>query len=154
MAEQVSPLYPFGHGLSYTQFDYDNLTISRAVASVGESVEVSMTVANCGQFAGDEVVQLYTRDEYASIPRPIKELKGYKRVHLLPGECKKITFHLPVDQLAFYDQNLDLVVEPGMIKVMVGSSAEDIRLTTTFEIAGEDKSSIPERIFFCPVEVA
>jgi beta-glucosidase len=116
-------------------------------------VRVSLKVKNAGEVAGDEVVQLYVCDEYASVPRPVKELKGYARLALQPGESRSVTFHLPVDQLAFYDENLNLVVEPGTFKVMVGSSSADIRAEGAFEVVGEKKALVRERVFVCPVAV-
>jgi beta-glucosidase len=110
-------------------------------------------VTNTGSVAGDEVVQLYVRDEFASAPRPVKELKGYARVPLQPGESKMVTFHLPVDQLAYYDDKLNLVLEPGRILVMLGSSSDDIRLEGEFEITGAATMPAKERVFVCPVEV-
>ena len=148
-----SPLYPFGHGLSYTSFDYSGLSIDRREARSGESVEVSLQVTNTGKAAGDEVVQLYVCDEYASCPRPVKELKGFVRLTLQPGESRRVTFRLPVDQLAYYDEELELVVEAGTIKVMLGSSSEDIRLEGAFEIAGKGKTPVTKRVFVCPVEI-
>jgi beta-glucosidase len=153
VSEKVTPLYPFGHGLSYTSFTYRDLSIERSSVSAGESVDVSLKVSNTGKVAGDEVVQLYIHNEYASIPRPVKELKGYKRITLDPGETRRVTFHLPVNQLAFYDLDLDLVIEPGKIQVMVGSSSEDIRLCGAFEVTGESKMKVEDRVFVCPVSV-
>lgn len=153
VAEKVTPLYPFGYGLSYTDFKFDDLLISRKEAAAGEHVDISLMVKNTGSVKGDEVVQLYIRDEFASVPRPIKELKGYARVSLLPGESKSITFHLPVDLLAFYDNDLNLVIEAGKIIVMLGSSSDDIRLSGHFEITGSDKTPIQERISVCPVDI-
>ncbi len=151
--EKVTPLYPFGYGLSYTSFEYGDLSISRGQATGGESVDVSLKVTNTGSVAGDEVVQLYIRDEFASTPRPVKELKGYARVTLQPGASKTVTFHLPVDQLAFYDNDLNLILEPGRVFVMLGSSSEDIRLQGEFEIVGEKKMPVKERVFVCPVTI-
>jgi beta-glucosidase len=153
VSEKVTPLYPFGHGLSYTSFSYNNLSIERETASTGESVTISFTLTNTGKVGGDEVVQLYTRDEVASIPRPSKELKGFVRVRLLPRETKSITFHLPVDQLAYYNNDLKLVLEAGEIKIMVGSSSEDIRLCGSLEIIGPKVMPVRERVFTCPVDV-
>jgi beta-glucosidase len=150
---EASPLYPFGHGLSYTTFEYSNFAISSGQAKAGGTVTVSLKVKNAGEVAGDEVVQLYICDEYASIPRPVKELKGYVRLALQPGESRTVTFHLPVDQLAFYDEDLNLVVEPGTFKVMIGSSSADIRAEGAFEVVGEKKALVRERVFVCPVEV-
>jgi beta-glucosidase len=151
--EKVTPLYPFGYGLSYTSFEYGDLSVSRGQATGGESVDVSLKVTNTGSVAGDEVVQLYIRDEFASTPRPVKELKGYARVALQPGASKTVTFHLPVDQLAFYDNDLNLILEPGRVFVMLGSSSEDIRLQGEFEIVGEKKMPVKERVFVCPVTI-
>lgn len=149
----ASPLYPFGHGLSYTNFGYSDFTLSKTKLAVGETLNISGKVTNTGSVAGDEVVQLYIQDEFASLPRPVQELKGYVRVHLEPGESKTITFHLPADLLAFYDAGLNLVVESGSFKVMVGSSSADIRWQGEFEITGEKKTVVKERRFVCPVSV-
>ncbi len=149
----VSPLFPFGFGLSYTQFTYSNLKIDRQQAAAGESVDICVSVQNSGERAGEEVVQLYLRDLYASLPRPVKELKGFARVWLQPGERKEICFHLPVNQMAFYDDDLKLVVEPGAMQVMVGGSSADIQLSGQFEVTGAGKTEIQDRVFVCPVDV-
>jgi beta-glucosidase len=151
--EKVTPLYPFGHGLSYTTFEYGNLSIGRKQAGSGESVEISLQVSNAGSVAGEEVVQLYICDAFASLPRPVKELKGYARLPLNPGEIKTVTFHLPVDQLAFYDIDRNLILEPGTIYIMLGSSSDDIRLRGEFEIVGANKIPVKDRVFVCPVDV-
>lgn len=154
MDESVRPLYPFGHGLSYTHFSYSDLAIAPAQVTRGEQVDISLEVCNSGERPGDEVVQLYVRDEYASLPRPVKELKGFVRLTLAPGERRRVTFHLPADALAFYDADLRLVLEPGRIQVMVGSSSEDIRLTGAFEVVGEGPMPVSQRVWDCPVSVA
>ncbi len=100
------------------------------------------------------MAQLYICDEFASVPRPMKELKGYVRLTLEPLESKTVTFHLPINQLAFYDGELNLVIEPGWISVMAGSSSSDIRLTGRFEIVGKEKIQVEKRVFVCPVEVS
>lgn len=151
--ESVEPLYPFGHGLSYTTFTYENLTIAPAQATQNETVAISLEVCNSGERSGDEVVQLYVCDEYASLPRPVKELKGFVRLTLAPGERKRVTFHLPVNQLAFYDSDLRLVLEPGRILIMVGSSSADIRLHGELEIVGAETMLVAQRVFTCPVSV-
>ena len=153
VSEKTTPLYSFGYGLSYTKFEYSELSIDRKQVGVGEVVNISLTIENVGKVAGDEVVQLYVRDEYASMPRPIKELRGYQRIPLKPGEKRTATFHLPVDQLAFYDVNLKLCVESGRMLVMAGGSSDDIRLHGEFEITGEKKSLVKDRVFVCPVTV-
>jgi beta-glucosidase len=153
VTEKVTPLYPFGHGLSYTTFEYADLGIKQPQATSGEQVEISFKVKNTGATTGDEVVQLYIHDKFASTPRPCKELKGYQRLTLNPDEQATITFHLPVDQLAFYNNDLELVVESGLIEVMVGSSSADIRLQGEFEVSGEEKMIVQDRVFVCPVSV-
>lgn len=150
--ESVKPLYPFGHGLSYTTFAYEDLRITPAQATVDGTVAISLTVSNTGSRRGDEVVQLYVRDEFASVPRPVQELKGYLRLTLEPGERQRLTFRLPVNQLAFYTHDFELVLEPGRIEVLVSSSAGDIRLRGDFEIVGPERMSVAQRVFFCPVE--
>lgn len=154
VSEKVTPLYPFGHGLSYTTFEYDELEISKQQATSGEQVDISLQVRNSGTVVGEEVIQLYIRDPYASTPRPVKELKGYQRVRLHPGEQVMITFHLLVDQLAFYNNDLELVLEEGQIEVMVGSSSADIRLSGDFKIIGANKMIIKNQVFVCPVKVS
>jgi beta-glucosidase len=153
VSEKAAPLYPFGHGLSYTTFEYNDLEIKQTQARKAEIVNISLRVTNTGSLRGDEVVQLYICDEVASVPRPMKELKGYTRLTLEPGESKTVSFNLPVDQLAFYDAEIKLVLEPGWILVMAGSSSADIRLTGRFEIVGKRKMPVKERVFVCPVDI-
>jgi len=153
VSEKVTPLYPFGHGLSYTSFEYSDLIVKQKQVMACQSVDISLKVKNVGKVAGDETVQLYVCDEYASTPRPVKELKGYQRLALKPGETCTLTFHLPVNQLAFYDNDLKLVLESGDIEVMLGSSSQDIRLRGGFEIMGEKKTIVKEAVFVCPVSI-
>ncbi len=120
-----SPLYPFGHGLSYTSFHYDHLTVSPATANIGQPVTVSVEVANTGDRAGDEVVQLYLRDSVSSVSRPVQELKDFRRITLDPGETKNVSFTVTTDKLQFYNLEMKRVVEPGEFKVMVGTSSTD-----------------------------
>ncbi len=133
----TKPLYPFGYGLSYTQFAYSNLVIADAPATVTGRVTIQADVTNTGTVAGEEVVQLYVHDPYASVTRPVKELKGFRRVALAAGESRTVTFVLPISSLGFHNVDLNYVVEPGAFEVMVGSSSEDIRLTGSFEVTGE-----------------
>jgi beta-glucosidase len=147
------PLYPFGYGLSYTSFDYTNLRIETPQARAGETVIIRADVCNSGARAGDEVVQLYVHVPSAAVTRPVKELKGFKRVTLMPGETRTICFELAVSQLGFYDGAMQFVVEPGPVSVMVGASSEDIRLTGTFDIT--EKANIQdEKTFFSRVSVS
>ena len=129
-----SPLYPFGYGLSYTTFDYKDLALSSDVMPMDGSLTASVTVSNTGNRAADEVVQLYVRDLVGSISRPVKELKGFKRVSLAPGESKRVEFTLTPDDLKFYNFDLDYVNEPGDYRLFIGpNSAEN--LSTTFRLA-------------------
>ena len=153
VSEKATPLYAFGHGLSYTTFSYEELSVQQKQVSGGETVDISLKVTNTGNVRGDEVVQLYIRDEYASSPRPMKELKGYARVSLESGASKTVTFHLPVDQLAFYNADRQLVLEPGRVFIMLGSSSDDIRLMDEIEIVGKGSLPVKERVFVCPVDV-
>ena len=153
VSEKVTPKYAFGHGLSYTTFEYSDITLSKNQVTAGDNLDISMKITNTGEVNGDEVIQLYIRDEYASSPRPVKELKGYIRLNLAPAESKTVVFNLPVNQLAFYDNDMDLVLEPGRIFIMIGSSSEDIRLKSEFEIVGMNKMPVRDRLFVCPVEV-
>jgi len=129
-------LYYFGHGLSYTTFEYSNLQINPRKQTSRGSVLVSLEVRNTGARAGDEVVQLYTRDVVSSVTTYEKNLRGFERVHLNPGEAKSIKFTLTPDDLALWDRNMHFIVEPGVFRVMVGAGSEDIRLNGEFEIVG------------------
>ena len=130
----ASPLWEFGYGLSYTTFEYSNLQVSpKEIGPAGE-VYVSADVKNTGKREGAEVVQLYIDDVISSMSTPVKELKGFEKINLAPGETKTVKFKLTPEQLSFLDRNLVPVVEPGTFKVMVGSSSKDIRLNGTFEV--------------------
>jgi beta-glucosidase len=128
-----TPLFPFGYGLSYTQFKITNLQLSSQSIRANGKLTVSVEVANVGKRTGDEVVQLYIRDVAASMTRPVKELKGFQRVTLQPGEKRRVEFVLTREQLGFWNRDLRFVVEPGDFKVMVGSSSEDV-IETTFQV--------------------
>ncbi|MBN1566196.1 MAG: glycoside hydrolase family 3 C-terminal domain-containing protein [Anaerolineae bacterium] len=130
----AKPLFPFGFGLSYTQFVFANLQLSTEIVSAADTVEISVDVTNQGTRLGDEVVQLYVHYTGPSVTRPVKELKGFQRVTLAAGETQQVIFPLAVSQLAFYDQAMQLVVEPGTVQVMLGSSSEDIHCTSEFKI--------------------
>jgi len=121
-----APLYPFGYGLSYTTFEYENLNLDKTSISVSDSLQVSVDVNNTGDVAGDEVVQFYIRDLVGSVTRPVKELRGFEKVNLEPGETKTVAFTLTPDDLAMYDVDMNYVVEPGDFKVFVGTNSEDV----------------------------
>jgi beta-glucosidase len=131
------PLYPFGHGLSYTRFEYADLRVTPGEVPCDGWVEVSSAVRNAGARPGEEVVQLYLRDEVASLSRPVKQLAGFARIALGPGESRRVIFDLDVAQLAFFDHAMRYAVEPGRIEVMVGASSEDIRLRGGFDLVGD-----------------
>jgi beta-glucosidase len=121
-----TPQFPFGFGLSYTQFKISNLQLSAAEITSNGSLSVTVDVMNTGKRLGDEVVQLYIRDVAASMTRPVKELKGFRRIKLKPGETQRVEFFLGPAHLGFYNRDMRYVVEPGEFKVMVGSSSEDV----------------------------
>ncbi|HVQ38761.1 MAG TPA: fibronectin type III-like domain-contianing protein, partial [Pyrinomonadaceae bacterium] len=127
-------LYYFGYGLSYTTFAYNNLAISPLKQSLRGDIKVQVNVKNTGMRAGDEVVQLYIHDVVSSVTTYEKVLRGFERVHLDPGEMKSVTFTLTPDDLALWDRNMHFIVEPGLFKVMVGASSDDIRVTGEFEV--------------------
>lgn len=128
------PLFPFGFGLSYTSFEYSNLQLNKSTIKAGENLELTFKLKNTGKYKGDEVVQLYLHDELASVARPIKELKGFQRISLNPGEEKEIHFTITPDMLTMLDVNLKEVIEPGQFRIMIGSSSMDIRLREVFEV--------------------
>jgi beta-glucosidase len=120
----IKPLYPFGFGLSYTTFGYDNLVVKPPKAHSKDDIVISVDVRNTGTVAGDEVVQLYVREHVTTVETPVKSLKGFSRIHLVPGEVRTATFHLPQDQLAVWNEWQRWVVEPGEITVWVGGSSD------------------------------
>ena len=120
-----TPLYPFGYGLSYTDYEYSDLTIDKTEIPADGSVKVSVNVTNTGDMAGDEVVQLYIRDRFSQVTRPVKELKDFARIHLEPGETRTVEFTVTPDKLMFLDKHLKPIVEPGEFIVMAGHSSDD-----------------------------
>ncbi len=128
--EEPGPLWPFGYGLSYTTFKYDPPVVTPATIAPNGKATVAVTVTNTGKRASDEVVQLYIHDLVSSVTRPVQELKGFRRVHLAPGETKKVEFALGFDELSFYDVAMKRVVEPGRFEIMVGGSSNDVQKAT------------------------
>lgn len=143
-----TPRYFFGYGLSYTTFSYQNLSLQKKEVNPAEDLEISLTVKNTGEVSGTEVVQLYLRDEQASMTRPVKELQGFARVELSPGEEKEIVFTVNPSQTAFLDEDMRWKIEKGEIKVQIGSSSEDIRLEDSFYISEDLWIEGKERRFF------
>lgn len=132
----IYPKYAFGHGLSYTSFRYGGLKLSQRKMRGDETITVSMRLTNSGPYAGEEVVQLYLRDKVASLVRPVKELRDFRKIALNPGETRTLDFVIDREKLSFYNRALEWVAEPGEFDVMIGSSSADIRLQDRFELTG------------------
>lgn len=130
-----SPLFPFGHGLDYTDFTYEDLQVD--ASTTAEPVTLSLTLRNVGDRAGEEVVQLYCRDDLASLARPDRMLVGFARISLEPGQGRRLTFSVHPSRLAFYDPAMRFVTEPGTFTFSVGASSTDIRLERRVELTGE-----------------
>jgi beta-glucosidase len=139
----ITPLYAFGHGLSYSEFRYADLSQSTQSVAPGERIDISITVENAGGVPSDEVVQLYVRDPVASIARPVLELRGFKRVELGAGQRKRVTFSLTPEQLAFWSPKGQWLVEAGRIDFWIGASSADLRASGSFEIAKTHTGSAP-----------
>jgi beta-glucosidase len=131
---QKSPRFAFGYGLSYTTFKYDGLKLSDSVMSAGKNIEVSFTLTNTGKLSGEEVAQLYIRDNVASLVRPVKELKAFEKLALRPGETKLIHFIIDRSKLSFYNQKLEWKAEPGTFSLMIGTASDNIQLQTYFQL--------------------
>ncbi|VXB42438.1 Periplasmic beta-glucosidase [Flavobacterium sp. 9R] len=129
-----SPKFPFGYGLSYTTFNYSDLQLSKKVMKKNETITVSFTLTNTAKFDGEEVVQLYLKDQVGSVVRPVKELRDFQKVFLKAGASQKITFTIDKEKLAFYNAKLEWAPEPGAFEVQLGSSSADIRLKDNFEL--------------------
>lgn len=146
-----TPLYPFGYGLSYTDFEYSDLTLNKEVLTDGE-LQVTFTIKNIGNYQGDEVAQLYIRDCFSDIVRPTKQLVGFVRVSMGVNEETEVTFNVDMRQLAFHNIDLKQVVEPGEMELFVGASSDDIRLKDSFKIIGEERE-ILRKVFSSKVTV-
>lgn len=148
-----TPRYFFGHGLSYTRFEYSDLSISEKEIRPDGEIRISCSVTNTGERTGDEVVQLYLIDRYASMTRPVKELAGFKRVTLEPGEMVQVVFTVKADQMAFLDRDMRWKVEKGDMDVEIGSSSEDIRLKGEYRITEDAWIDGRDRTFYAGTEV-
>jgi beta-glucosidase len=128
-----TPQFHFGYGLSYTQFAYRDMSLSTDRLGLGDTLTLRCTVENVGERAAEEVVQLYIRDLVGNVTRPVKELKGFQRVPLAPGESREVSFELHTDELAFHNRRMALVTEPGQFHAWIGSSS-DPELWAEFEV--------------------
>ncbi len=130
----IFPKYAFGYGLSYTDFKYSDLKISKNKMTAKDRIDVAVTITNTGKYDGEEVVQLYLHNKVASVVRPVKELKDFQKIQIATGASKTIHFQINAQKLSFYNQQLAWVTEPGDFELMIGSSSADIRLKTEFEL--------------------
>jgi beta-glucosidase len=128
-----TPQYPFGYGLSYSEFSYDDIQVSHEQLPIGESLTVTARVSNDGDVEAEEIVQLYTRDLVGNITRPVKELKGFQRTRLQPGEKRTVSFTLDPEDLAFYGREMKLITEPGDFHVWIGGHS-DAKLRAAFTL--------------------
>jgi len=152
--EQTDALYPFGFGLSYTQFAYTDMQWSKTKLTANETVDISVTITNTGKRAGDEIVQLYSNDPVASVTQPVKQLRGFKRVSLAPQQSARVTFTLSANQLGFYDRNMDFVLETGKIVLLLGASSADIRLKGELEVVGKTANIAKQKVYLTPTRVS
>ncbi|WP_435180558.1 glycoside hydrolase family 3 N-terminal domain-containing protein [Halorussus sp. AFM4] len=150
---ESAPLYPFGHGLSYTEFEYGDLSLSTDELEPAGSVTAAVTVRNAGDRAGRDVVQLYASAENPSQARPVQELVGFERVHLEAGEEKRVRFEVDASQLAFHDRDMDLAVEAGPYEFRVGESASDIADAASFEVTATKEVPANGRTYFTETSV-
>ena len=135
LGSTTAPLYPFGWGLSYSTFKYQNLRMSPDSIGPEGATRVSVDVTNTGKIHGEEVVQLYIRDEVSSVTRPVKELRGFRRITLAPGETKTVELSLGPPELSFLNRDMRRVVEPGPFKLMLGGNSQDLIETTLNVVA-------------------
>ncbi|ATC32734.1 beta-glucosidase [Caulobacter vibrioides] len=149
----IGPVYPFGHGLSYARFAYSDLVLDKAALGAGETVSATVTVTNTGKVTADEVVQLYMRDPVAAVARPVKELRGFRRLTLKPGETRRLTFTLSARQCAFWD-NGRWRIQKGRIDLMIGASSADIRHRVSFVIDAEGWSDTSPASIMTPISVS
>lgn len=132
---KIKPNFPFGHGLSYTTFEYGDASIDRKKGSAGDVFTITIPVSNTGNREGSEIVQLYVSDLKSSLPRPLKELKGFSKIHLAPGQTENVSFEISRDALSYFDdKSHEWIVEPGKFEALVGASAGDIRSKVSFEV--------------------
>jgi beta-glucosidase len=150
-----TPLFPFGHGLSYTTFEYGPLELDRDTVDVGGQVQASLAVKNTGDRRGTEIVQLYAADTATGVTLPAQQLVGFARVDLDPGQSQTVAFTLPLSVLAYTGNTGEVMMEPGPIELSVGSSSDDIRSTATFTVTGDTRViNGDQRAFLSAAEVS
>lgn len=133
--QKIRPLFPFGHGLSYTTFAYGKATVNKKVMKIDEQIAITVPITNTGKRIGSEIVQLYISDLKSSLPRPVKELKGFSKIQLAPGETQEVTFLIDTQALSFFnDSRHEWVAEPGKFEAQIAASATDIKSKVTFEL--------------------
>jgi beta-glucosidase len=130
MDVENGPLYYFGYGLSYTTFEYGDIKLSGKEMDQNGSITASITVKNTGEREGKETVQLYIHDIYSTSTRPVKELKGFQKINLKPGETKTVEFKITAEELKYYDHDLNFVCEPGDYEIMIGANSNDVKTAT------------------------
>jgi beta-glucosidase len=123
----IYPKFPFGFGLSYTNFDYGNIVLSSSILKANQPIKATVTVSNTGSYDGEETVQLYTQDLVGSVVRPVKELKGFQKIFLKKGESKQVSFTIDVNKLRFYNAALKYIYEPGDFKLFIGGSLQNVK---------------------------
>ena len=123
----IYPQFPFGYGLSYTDFTYSDITLNKPIMKAGQSIRATITVSNTGNYDGEETVQLYIQDVVGSVVRPVKELKGFQKIFLKKGENKQVSFAIDVNELKFYDDQLKYIYEPGDFKIYIGGNSQDVK---------------------------
>jgi hypothetical protein len=148
-----TPLFAFGHGLSYTTFGYENLEVSAREVPTDGTVEISCTVRNTGDVAGTEVVQLYLSDPVAQVVRPVRWLSGFARVPLEPGEARRVAFRLHADRTSFTGLSGQRMVEPGEIEVAIGGASDSLPARGSFTLAGPRRIVGPARVLNTPASV-
>ncbi len=150
----ASPLFGFGHGLSYTAFEYGDLVLGADRVDTDGEVTIACTVRNTGEVAGSEVVQLYLHDIHAQVTRPLRQLADYARVPLEPGRTARVTFRLHADRTAFTGIDLRRIVEPGDVDVYIGASVNDLSLQARFRLTGPTRVVGHDRVLTTPTEIA
>jgi beta-glucosidase len=143
-----TPLYPFGYGLSYTEFAYSDMTLDRKAMGEGDRITVTVRVSNAGEADGEEVVQLYTRDLVGSVTRPVRELKGFEKIFLKKGESRQVAFELTPEDLAFHRQDMSYGAEAGAFRVFAGGNSVDLleaSFRLTEDVALSDAPAAPDR---------